>query len=49
MNYKGVTNWIGLPISVDGCLPIVSVVSLPSVDSGFYSPHFTKASVCVSA
>jgi hypothetical protein len=45
LNCKGVTDWIGLPISVDGFLLALLVVGLPGVENGFSSPFFIKASV----
>jgi hypothetical protein len=45
LNYKGVIDWTGLPISVDGCSLAMSVDDFPGVESGFSSPFFIKAPV----
>jgi hypothetical protein len=45
LNYRGVTDWIGLPIFVDVYFLAVSVTGLPDVDYGFSSAFSIKVSV----
>jgi hypothetical protein len=44
VNCNGVTNWMGLPISMDDCFSTAFLVDLTSVDNDLSSPLFFNIS-----